>query len=141
MKKRIRYVLEMFLMMALISCWFIVNKLNYQYLHTFAEGSGNNIILGSVFEIRGYLTVFLIALGLLALTAVWNGWTLAVGLYQSIKIIDLVLVVINVLICFFIIIGFKDLLLRDYALVAILAFHFAYILLAIQFKENRMGQK
>lgn len=128
-KKIIRYGLEVFLMMTIIRYWFILNQLNYEYLHTFAEGSGNNIILSSPLDISGYLLAVCWALTLICLLSVWNGW-MFIELHQSLKIIDVILVVFNLLICVLIIVEIKVPILKAYGLCAIITLHIASFLLS-----------
>jgi hypothetical protein len=132
MKKLIRYGLEVGLVMVIIRYWFILNKLNYQYLHTFAEGSGNNIILSSPLDISGYLLAVGGAITLIILLSAWNGWTI-IELYQSAKVSDAVLVVFNFLICSLVIIAIQVPLLKVFGVCIIIALLIADVLLASQY--------
>lgn len=142
MKKLIRYGIEVALMMAIIRYWFILNKLNYEYLHTFAEGSGNNIILSSPLDISGYLSAVCGALTLIILISAWNGWTV-IELYQSAKVSDVILVVFNLLICILVVLAIKVPLFKIYGVCIIIALLIGGLLLASQYisKNGLVNQK
>lgn len=142
MKKIIRYGLEVSLIIAIIRYWFILNQLNYEYLHTFAEGSGNNIILSSPLDISGYLSAVCGALTLIILISAWNGWTV-IELYQSAKVSDVILVVFNLLICILVVLAIKVPLLKIYGVCIIIALLIGGLLLASQYisKNGLVNQK
>lgn len=142
MKKIIRYGLEVSLIIVIIRYWFILNQLNYEYLHTFAEGSGNNLILSSPLDISGYLSAVCAALTLIILLSAWNGWTI-IELYQSAKVSDVILVVFNLLICILVILAIKVPLLKIYGVCIIIALLIGGLLLASQYisKNGLVNQK